>query len=66
MSSFCNRTGYDHIVIDGPPRVNDVARSAVMASGRVLIPVQPSHYDVWAEEETLALVREAAVFKDNL
>lgn len=58
--------GYDHIVIDGPPRVNDVARSAVMASGRVLIPVQPSPYDVWAAEETLALVREAAVFKDSL
>ena len=58
--------GYDHIVIDGPPRVNDVSRSAVMASERVLIPVQPSPYDVWAAEETLTLVQEAAVFKENL
>lgn len=58
--------GYDHILIDGPPRVNDVTRSAVMASTQVLIPVQPSPYDVWAAEETLALVREAAVFKERL
>ncbi|WP_375705399.1 AAA family ATPase, partial [Bartonella sp. AA86SXKL] len=33
---------YDHIIIDGPPRVTDLARSALMASDFVLIPVQPS------------------------
>ncbi|NMI16027.1 AAA family ATPase, partial [Xanthomonas axonopodis] len=31
--------GYDHIVIDGPPRVTDLARSAIMAADVVLIPV---------------------------
>ena len=40
--------GYDHIVIDGPPRVTDLARSAIMASDVVVIPVQPSPYDIWA------------------
>ena len=39
---------YDVIIIDGSPRVYDVARSAIMASDIVLIPVQPSPYDVWA------------------
>lgn len=57
---------YDHIVIDGPPRVNDVARGAIMASDLVLIPVQPSPYDVWAAEETLSLVNEAMTYKNNL
>jgi chromosome partitioning protein len=33
---------FDHVVIDGPPRVDDIARSAIMASDLVLIPVQPS------------------------
>ena len=34
--------GYDHIIIDGPPRVTDLARSAIMDSDIVVIPVQPS------------------------
>ena len=34
--------GYDMVIIDGPPRVYDVARSAIMASDLVLVPVQPS------------------------
>jgi chromosome partitioning protein len=42
--------GYDHIFIDGPPRVTDLARSALLAADVVLIPVQPSPYDIWAAE----------------
>ncbi len=57
---------YDHIIIDGPPRVNELARSAMMAADMVLIPVQPSPYDVWAAKEIVDLLREASVFKENL
>lgn len=57
---------YDHVIIDGPPRVTDLARSAIMASDVVLIPVQPSPYDVWAAEEVVKLIDEAGVFKENL
>ena len=32
----------------------------------VLIPVQPSPYDVWASGEIVQLVREAQQFKENL
>ena len=58
--------GYDHIVIDGPPRVTDLARSAIMASDVVLIPVQPSPYDVWAADEVVKLIDEATVYKAAL
>ena len=58
--------GYDHVVIDGPPRVTDLARSAIMASDVVLIPVQPSPYDIWAADEVVKLIQEAAVYKDGL
>lgn len=53
--------GYDHIIIDGPPRVTDLARSAIMASDIVVIPVQPSTYDIWAAEEVVKLIEEARV-----
>lgn len=56
---------YDDIVIDGPPRVNELARAAIIAADVVLIPVQPSPYDVWAAKEIVELLSEASVFKEN-
>ena len=59
--------GYAYTIIDGPPRVNEVARSAILAADLVLVPVQPSPYDVWAAKEIVTLLddvksyREAAV-----
>lgn len=58
--------GCDLVLIDGPPRVYEVARSAIMASDLVLIPVQPSPYDVWAAKEIVDLLNEAAVYKPQL
>lgn len=57
---------FDHVIIDGPPRVYDVARSAILASDLVIIPIQPSPYDVWAAQEIVDLVEEATAFKENL
>jgi chromosome partitioning protein len=57
---------YDHVVIDGPPRTTEVTRSALLAADLVLIPVQPSPYDVWACTQLVTLVKEASVFKENL
>ena len=56
----------DHVVIDGPPRIAALARSALLAADRVLIPVQPSPYDVWASAEMVSLIREALVFRPVL
>jgi chromosome partitioning protein len=57
---------YDVVVIDGAPRVNDLGRAAILASDTILIPVQPSPYDVWAAADTVQLIREAQQFKDGL
>lgn len=57
---------HDFVLIDGPPRVNELARAAIMASDVVLIPVQPSPFDVWAAKEIVDLLREASAFKENL
>lgn len=60
------KKGYDTVVIDGPPRVNEVAQSCILASDYVLIPVQPSPYDVWAAKEIIDLIHEALVYKPDL
>jgi chromosome partitioning protein len=57
---------YGYVVIDGPPRVSELARSAILAADLILIPVQPSPYDVWAAQEIVNLISEASVFKENL
>jgi chromosome partitioning protein len=59
-------TPYDWVVIDGPPRVNTVAKSAIAASDIVIIPVQPSPYDVWAAKEIVDLIAEVRVIKAGL
>jgi len=55
-----------HVIIDGPPRVTSLARSAILAADLVLIPVQPSPYDVWASNEIVSLITEAKLFKPSL
>lgn len=40
--------GYDFVVIDGAPQIAKMSVAAVKAANLVLIPVQPSPYDIWA------------------
>jgi chromosome partitioning protein len=56
----------DHVVIDGPPRVAGLLRSALLATDLVLIPVQPSPFDGWASAEMLALLGEARIYRPQL
>ncbi len=56
----------DHVVIDGPPRVAGLMRSALLAADLVLIPVQPSPLDGWASAEMLALLAEARIYRPHL
>ncbi|MBN9362806.1 MULTISPECIES: ParA family partition ATPase [unclassified Devosia] len=56
----------DHVVIDGPPRVAGLMRSALLAADLVLIPVQPSPFDGWASAEMLELLAEARIYRPHL
>ena len=56
----------DLVVIDGPPRVAGLMRSALLATDIVLIPVQPSPFDGWASAEMLALISEARIYRPEL
>ncbi|CAM5761097.1 Chromosome-partitioning ATPase Soj [Labrys miyagiensis] len=56
----------DHVVIDGPPRVAGLLRSALLACDLVLIPVQPSPFDGWASSEMLSLIEQARIFRPEI
>jgi chromosome partitioning protein len=56
----------DYVVIDGPPRVATLMRSALLAADLIVIPTQPSPFDGWASGEILRLFQEARVFRPQL
>src|SRR3546814_3095914 len=47
-------------------RISDWSSDVCSSDLRVLIPVQPSPYDLWASVEMVALIREAQVFRPAL
>ena len=55
----------DFVVIDGAPQAADLAVSALKAAGFVLIPVQPSPYDIWATAELVDLVKQRIELTDG-
>jgi chromosome partitioning protein len=49
---------YDYIFIDTPGRVSEISTTAVVISDVVLVPIQPSPYDIWAAADTLEVVKQ--------
>ena len=49
--------GNDVVVIDGAARAEQMQTSAIKAADLVLIPVQPSAYDIWSSETLVDLVQ---------
>lgn len=55
----------DFVVIDGAPQASDLAVSAIKAASFVLIPVQPSPYDIWATADLVDLVKQRIEVTDG-
>lgn len=55
----------DFVVIDGAPQAHNLAVSAMKAADCVLIPVQPSPYDIWATSDLVDLVKQRIELTDG-
>lgn len=55
----------DWAVIDGAPQAHDLVVSAIKAAHFVLIPVQPSPYDIWATQALVDLVKQRIELTDG-
>ena len=60
-----NISDKDFVVIDGSPQATDLAVSAIKVADFVLIPVQPSPYDIWATSDLVDLVKQRIEMTDN-
>jgi chromosome partitioning protein len=54
---------FDFVVIDTPPGgptgMENITRSALLAVELVIVPIQPSPFDIWSAEDMAALVQKA-------
>ena len=49
--------GYDWVIIDGAPQIAELAALAIKASDIVLVPCQPSPFDVWACNDLVDVIK---------
>lgn len=47
----------DWIIIDGAPQIAELAVAAIKCADAILIPVQPSPYDIWACEDLVDIIK---------
>lgn len=52
-----NEDRYDYVIIDCPPRANKAAGVIIKDAHFVLIPLQPSPFDVWASAELIDVIQ---------
>jgi chromosome partitioning protein len=57
---------FTHTLIDGPPHAEQIARSCIIASDFVALPIEPSGLSTWASDLTVRQVREAQAFKETI
>lgn len=48
----------DYVFIDTPGKGSDIISAAIVLSDLVLVPVQPSYYDIWAASEVVNLIQQ--------
>lgn len=56
---------HDYIIIDGSPQATEIAISTIRVADYILIPVQPSPYDLWATSSLIDLVKQRIDLTDN-
>jgi chromosome partitioning protein len=56
---------YDIVVIDGAPQLKELAASAIRVSDAILMPVQPSPYDIWATADLVELIKARQEITDG-
>ena len=56
---------YDWTLIDGAPQLSEMAVATIKCSDIVLIPVQPSPYDIWATEDLVDVIKARQSITDG-
>jgi len=55
----------DWIIIDGAPQIADLSVAAIKCADLILIPVQPSPYDIWACDDLVDIIKARQEITDG-
>ena len=58
--------GFEVVILDGPPRLDELTRCAAVAADLVVIPVRPGAFDLWAIEATTATLDDADTIRTTI
>lgn len=58
--------GFNFVLLDGSPRLSEVARAAAVAADLVLLPIQAATADLWAAQETSEMLTEADGMREEI
>lgn len=47
----------DYLILDGAPKLENMAAAAICAADLVLMPISPSPYDLWAVDPVVEMIR---------
>lgn len=56
---------YEYTIIDGAAKLEDLSAAAIVVSDVILIPVQPSPYDIWAVSELVDQIKSRQLITDG-
>jgi len=57
---------HDYLVLDGPPRIAEMTRAALILSDLCLIPLGASAVEIWATSDLMATIHEARAVKPDV
>lgn len=57
---------YDYVLIDGAAKLEDMMAAAIKVSDVILIPVQPSPYDLWAASDLVDFIKARQEVTDGI
>lgn len=57
---------YDYVVIDGAAKLEDMIAACIKVSDFILIPVQPSPYDIWAVSDLVEFIQARRAVTDGI
>ena len=57
---------FDWVLIDGAPQLTDMAISSIKCADLIIIPVQPSPYDIWASEALVDIIKQRQQINNDI
>lgn len=66
LPKLIKKSGYDFVIVDTVGKMGDLMGVSIAVSDVILIPVQPSPYDIWALNDVMELINLRKTINPNL